>query len=207
MPTEKSTVSIDRQSVVQTARDIRAVFHEHVERLHAFRHYEYAGFDIERDGDKYIAAINYLVNENDFDEESPPVVKIGRITVDLDDILSLPEKHTARQQAISDFVHYVIERDSKKQRAKEIDTLIASVKKRIDEMDKEIAALENPATVDEKLRSFRRTKEILIGDVKRCLAEKKNVQEQIEKFSKYVAAVSEEEPPKIDDPETSSPEQ
>src|SRR5271157_5124483 len=115
--------------IIRIARDIKEIFREHSDRLHVFRHDEYAGFDIEHDGEKNVVTINYLVH--DIVGDNPRVTKLGKIAFDLDDLLSLPsdpENFIVGQNAIANFVRYVIERDEQKQQLASIVNSIAGTK-------------------------------------------------------------------------------
>jgi hypothetical protein len=181
-----------KKSIIDFDHDIHAIFREFTERYQFFRNNEYAGFDIDRDDEKHVVNIHYLVHE-DHGEDSPGVTKIGKITVDMDDIMALPGNVIAKHQAITDFVHYVIERDEANRRVKEIAGSIDDNNNRIGEIDKKIANLENPASIDKELQSLRYTKQLYIDNVKRFIAERKHVQEMIEKHAKYSAKVIEKE--------------
>jgi len=181
-----------KKSMIDFSRDIHAIFREYAEKYRFFRNNEYAGFDIDQDDKKHVVNIHYLVIEV-HGEDSQVVTKIGKITVDMDDILALPGNVIAKHQAITDFVHYVIDRDEANRRVKEIAGSIDDNNNRIGEIDKKIADLENPASIDKELQSLRYTKQRYIDNVKRFISERKHVQEMIEKHAKYSTTITEKE--------------
>jgi len=210
MPKASSRKPIDKDSIIEVARDCHAIFRQYSEKYHFFRHDEYAGFDIARKDGKEIVEIHYL-SSTDHGDDEPRRTSLGTMTIDLDDILAFPANFIDREHAIMDYTQYVIDRDERKHHLKELANSIANTNKRIDEVDKEISALENPASIDEKVHSLRRMKDTFINNVKQYLAEKKHVEEQIEKFLAYTGKASEEDLPKTGettgDPETTDPDQ
>ena len=191
---DKTINDVDKLTIVQFTSNVRAIFDEYADRHHVFRHDQYAGFDIEQHDRKYLVNINYIIHDDGFGDDSPSITKIGKITVNIDDILSLPDDYITRRNAILNFVRYVIERDAQKIRLKEIDKSIDYQQKRMDDLEKEISSLENPATIDKKLQSLRQSKQHVLDNVKQSMAEKKNVQEMIKKYETWSAVLSEKIP-------------
>ncbi len=191
---DKTINDVDKLTIVQFTSNVRAIFDEYAVHHHLFRHDQYAGFDLEQHDRKYLVNINYIIHEEGFGDDPPSITKIGKITVNMDDILSLPDDYITRRNAIFNFVRYVIERDAQKVRLKEIDKSIDYQQKRMDDLEKEISSLENPATIDKKLQSLRQSKQQALANVKQTMAEKKNAQELIKKYETWSADLIEKFP-------------